>query len=51
MCIILLSVRNTSSIMWLLQFIGKVISSSALIFVVVVLVPGIPPDVEFEAIK
>lgn len=37
--------------MSVLQFIGKVITSSALIFVVVVLFPGVPPDVEFEVIN
>ncbi|KAG4075038.1 hypothetical protein HA402_014437 [Bradysia odoriphaga] len=37
--------------MGILQIIGKAITSSALIFVVVVLVPGVPPDVEFEVIN
>lgn len=37
--------------MGVLKIIEKSIISSALIFVIVVLAPGIPPDVEFEAIK
>lgn len=37
--------------MGVLKFIEKTIIRSALVFAVIVLAPGIPPDVEFEAIK